>query len=245
MMFKSASKIILYISGIIVLMAQISNGAKVSGTIISDTVWTNDEVVEIIGNVNVASIASLTIEAGTVVRVGYLMSLEVAGHLAVEGREGEQVIFTSAADTAGGDPSPGDWYSILFTEGASGAFNYCTIRNSINSIYATSATIEAYDCRIENFMSRAFFLNCPYEDSLVPVTIDHCVITQSDPAVVGVGIGIYALYGYNLSVSHTEVTHCRNGIEIVSGANRIPHFLIRRCEISKNTGDGIYAYGSG
>jgi len=64
MMFKSASKIILYISGIIVLMAQISNGAKVSGTIISDTVWTNDEVVEIIGNVNVASIASLTIEAG-------------------------------------------------------------------------------------------------------------------------------------------------------------------------------------
>lgn len=245
MVIKATYKIAIFVFCFITVMTQMSYGIAISGTIINDTVWTNDEAIEIVGNLNVSSIASLTIEAGTVVRLGYLMSLDVAGHLVVEGREGEPVIFTSTADTVGGDPSPGNWYSITFSEGADGIFNYCNIRNSINSIYANSAVLEFYECRIENFQNRAFFLNCPYEDSLVPITIDHCVITQTDPASIGVGVGIGILYGYNLSVSRTEITNCRNGIEIASGVNRIPHFKVRRCEISNNLGDGIYAYGSG
>lgn len=70
-----------------------------------DTVWSpSDGVFVIDGTAFVDQGATLTIEAGTVIKFAYGAGLQVHGRLVVEGEEGNPVVFTSLAnDERGGD----------------------------------------------------------------------------------------------------------------------------------------------
>ena len=102
----------------------------VDGMITNDTTWTAGKVYEIQYNVLVATNVTLTIEAGTIIKMprshtdywfGWVAGsagMTVEGHLQINGTKANPVVFTSAADdTWGGDtngdgnrsePQPGD-----------------------------------------------------------------------------------------------------------------------------------------
>ncbi len=104
------------------------NGVSVDGnTISASTVWNNTSVVYYLPQgLTVASGATLTIDAGQVVKFGLgYQSLTVDGTLAADGTATQPVVFTSFRDdSAGGDtnndgsatsPMPGNWNELQFT----------------------------------------------------------------------------------------------------------------------------------
>jgi hypothetical protein len=101
----------------------------VSGTLTENTYWSSidgfDVPYVLTGDLTISSIATLSIEAGTIVKFeyfsgnGYRRSLIVDGTLDVQGTETDHVVFTSNRDdSSGGDtngdggatsPAAGDW----------------------------------------------------------------------------------------------------------------------------------------
>jgi len=82
---------------------------NVSGTIISDTLWTNDKTYHVTGNVGVAPGYTLTIEPGTNVRFTDGYSLNIGGNLIAKGTAELPILFEPV--TVGND-----WNQILFDD---------------------------------------------------------------------------------------------------------------------------------
>jgi parallel beta-helix repeat protein len=110
-----------------------------SGTISSNEIWTSDNVYYVIGDISIASSVTLTIQAGTIVKMGQYRQIIANGVLDVQGTSGSPVIFTSFKDDShGGDtngdgsatsPAAGDWYQIAFNGTSSGSsVQYATIQ---------------------------------------------------------------------------------------------------------------------
>jgi len=100
-----------------------------SGTISGDVTWAKEDGPYIVNYVNIPSGSSLTISPGTIVKVmDDSHAFLVNGTLTIGAASAEQVIITSFKDdTAGGDtngdgaattPTPGDWRSMTFNQGA-------------------------------------------------------------------------------------------------------------------------------
>jgi RHS repeat-associated protein len=102
---------------------------NVSGTISASTTWSlaNSPYV-VVGDVTVASGATLTIEAGVVVKFNSTSrSLRINGSLNAVGSAGSRITFTSYQDDVGGDTNgdgastsgaPGQWNQIRFNAGS-------------------------------------------------------------------------------------------------------------------------------
>jgi hypothetical protein len=110
---------------------------EVSGTIESNETWGPNETYYVSGDVIIDQ-AALTIEAGTVVKFAYGVSVQIIvdhGTLDVNGTEGNYVIFTSMNDNSygetipgsSGNPGSGDWNGSIVDRGTS-YFDYCRIR---------------------------------------------------------------------------------------------------------------------
>ena len=115
-------------------MAQI----EVTQNITQNTQWTSDNVYWVRDNITVTSGATLTIQPGTVVKIGnYFHGLTIEGTLNAVGTAASPVVFTSYADDSyGGDtngdgaatqPARGNWAGLDFKDGSSGQLNYCRI----------------------------------------------------------------------------------------------------------------------
>jgi hypothetical protein len=99
-----------------------SSATAVSGTISQDTTWTADGGPYVVNGLTVENGATLTVEAGTVVKIGYRSGMTVRGAMDVNGAPGARVTITSVRDdSAGGDtngdgeataPSRSDWKTI-------------------------------------------------------------------------------------------------------------------------------------
>ncbi|MCK4403722.1 MAG: S8 family serine peptidase [candidate division Zixibacteria bacterium] len=109
----------------------------VGGTISENTTWYSDYVYMVTSNLTIPSGVTLTIEAGTVVKLESGQSIYVSGILDVQGTSGNPVAFTSwKDDSLGGDsngdggassPNSGDWRYIQFHNG-SNTLDYCLIK---------------------------------------------------------------------------------------------------------------------
>ena len=105
-----------------------------SPLISADTNWISGNVYQVPSCVvTVASEATLTIEAGTVVQFGGPgTGLIIEGNLSALGTSSAPVVFTSSNDNSdsGGSntANPGDWWGIVLREGSSAAFDYTHIR---------------------------------------------------------------------------------------------------------------------
>jgi subtilisin family serine protease len=86
---------------------------SISGMISSDTIWTNDKVYLVDGNVLVSSGITLTIQPGTVVKFNPSTSLLIGGTLIADGTADQKIIFTAATSD-----TPGAWGTIKFTASA-------------------------------------------------------------------------------------------------------------------------------
>ena len=110
---------------------------EVSGTITENTTWTLAESPYIANSVTVAEGATLTVEAGAVVKLDR-RTLFVQGTLDVAGTAAQPVVFTSIRDdSVGGDtngdgdasvPGPGNWESVDFEPGSGGTLTHVAFR---------------------------------------------------------------------------------------------------------------------
>ncbi len=107
----------------------------VSGTLASNTTWTAGNSPYVIGYVVIPTGVTLTIEEGTIVKFsGTYSTLEVNGHLVVNGTETNPAYFTSLNDnsiggsTGNGTPLSTDWGNIMVKEGGIAEINHSVIR---------------------------------------------------------------------------------------------------------------------
>jgi hypothetical protein len=104
------------------------------GTISTPTTWVKGKVYVITGNVTITS--TLTIEAGTVIKLnGARISVNAGGKILANGTAIDRIIFTSIFDdSVCGDtnhdgtattPNKGDWTSLYLNGGTDNTFKYC------------------------------------------------------------------------------------------------------------------------
>lgn len=130
------------------------------GGVLADnqTTWTGDSLREVTESVIVPTGATLTIDAGAILKFapGAGIDINGGGSLVVNGTLAQPVIFTSVRDDAyGGDtnddgtrtkPAAGDWRSLRFHEGSSGLLNHAEIRyggNSVGNPWGAGGAIES------------------------------------------------------------------------------------------------------
>ena len=104
---------------------------QVKGTITGNVTWTHDNIYRITGETTIDKDAVLTIEPGTIVKMGDGVEFYVVGTLNALGASSSRIVFTSIHDdSVGGDtngdgsatsPKPGDWVCIL--PGSDGTVN--------------------------------------------------------------------------------------------------------------------------
>jgi hypothetical protein len=147
---------------------------NVTGQITSNTTWTAGSVYMVSNALTVTNNATLTIEAGTIVKFNntnnyYGINVDTGSELNVEGDPESKVIFTSFKDdSAGGDSnadglsvgSAGDYYRAIRPGGGVTSIDYATIKyaslsidaqcSSTSDISVTSSLIESqmllYQC---------------------------------------------------------------------------------------------------
>ena len=108
------------------------------GELASDETWSSDKIHVLTDDFVVPVGITLTIEAGTIVKVDHNTSdyFTINGTLLVNGTTGQPVIITSDRDdTAGGDtdnstisPSRGNWNGLIFAPGSTGTLANAEVR---------------------------------------------------------------------------------------------------------------------
>ncbi len=157
-----------------------SNAIYVKGDVINTGTWRDLGIPYVInGHQSVNNGHTLTIEAGCVLKftAGNNYKFEVWGALIADGADGNEIVFSSNADT----PAKGDWHSLYFNDpDTNSTLNYCNI---LYSGYGDAALIlkNSYDymnvsnCKIEHSDSRGIYL----QGSSSPV-ITGCEINFND-----------------------------------------------------------------
>ena len=137
------------------------DGIALTGTVAIDQTWGFGSAslpIVIHDSVTVDAGVTLTIPAGTVVKIAASERLQVHGTLDAAGTADDWVVFTSLKDdTYGGDtnadadatlPSPGDWDGIYFNGSGDndgiGNFDYCRVRYGGDASDALDANVYFY-----------------------------------------------------------------------------------------------------
>lgn len=218
---------------------------EISGNLTSDTTWSNSDTIIVTDAVTVTSLATLTIEAGTVIMFRPNTTINIDGTISAPGLAYSRIIFTSSADTAGGSPEAGAWYGMNFREFGAGILENCELRYGIDNIHIFKSSAEFNNCLIENFSGRGIYIDGFYPEPSISVYINNCVIRQEDAALKGTGTGIYAYRMADVFISGTEINGCTYGMYYVGSAAFVPSFQISRCDIRGHVLGGIYTLSGG
>ena len=106
----------------------------VSGTVSSDTVWS--DTIHVVGDVTIEAGATLTIDSGTVIKSDHGRLVRALGAINAGMAGADPVIFTSVDDDSVGEdltdgfdgiPVPGDWEAI-YIDSSTVAFDNVEIR---------------------------------------------------------------------------------------------------------------------
>ncbi len=241
---KKISTILVF--SIFLLSIPISAGKiQVGGTIGQDTTWTGTDTVLVTSIVTVPSYYQLTIEPGMIVMFDNNIRLSVMGRLSAIGTESEPVIFTSAADTAGGLPFAGIWTGISFQTAVAGSMDYCHIRYAREGIYAYLSSPELYQCTIENISNRGLYIDGFDASPMIKPVLECCTIRQSDPDLIGTGIAIFVFRSADITISNCRISGWSNGIELYGLSAIAPRFQVTDSEIKNMASMGIYAHTDG
>jgi len=218
---------------------------EVGGTIYGDTIWTGTDTILVTANVRVDFEARLTIESGTVVLFRPATGLTVNGEFRVQGTETDRVLFSSSSDTTGGSPQAGQWVGLNLSAPSSGSINYCDIKYPADGILTYAGSLEARHCAVSNFTGRGFYVIGATEYPQIRVVIDHCVITQTQPAVVGLGIGVFVFRGCDVTIRDTDILNCSQGVEFYGYGTVDLDFDVVNCNLRHHSLRGIYAHSGG
>lgn len=116
---------------------------NISGILEENETWTNDSVYVVESNLTIPEGVTLTVDAGTIVKISSGASIFVmGGNLDINGSSSSRVIITSLADdSVGGDSggdgitmgSPGDYSTAINAQSGSATVDYAIIRNGTRS----------------------------------------------------------------------------------------------------------------
>jgi hypothetical protein len=146
------------------------NSGSTAITIATPTTWLKGKVYIVTGNVTVTS--TLTIEAGTVIKInGARVSVNGSGKILANGTAAERIVFTSIYDDSYcGDsnndgtattPSKGDWTSLYLNGGTANSFKYCDF------LYAGKNDGGYNNCVLISVAGPSFeFNNCTFAHTL-------------------------------------------------------------------------------
>lgn len=218
---------------------------EVGGTIYSDTTWAGPDTVLVTASVRVDFEARLTIEPGTVVLFQPARGLAVNGEFRVQGTETDRVLFSSSSDTAGGSPQAGQWTGLNLMAPSSGSIDYCDIKYPADGILTYAGFLETRHCTVSNFSGRGYYVVGATAVPQVRVVIDHCVITQTQPAVVGFGTGVFVFRGCDVTIRDTDILNCSQGVEFYGYGTVDLDFDIVNCSLRHHSLRGIYAHSGG
>ena len=155
----------------------------VSGTLTENTYWSSidgfDVPYVLTGDLTISSIATLSIEAGTIVKFeyfsgnGYRRSLIVDGTLDVQGTETDHVVFTSNRDdSSGGDtngdggatsPAAGDWGYIKIN--SSNNLQNCTLKYGGKGYYSSGNYSSTYMVWVNNVQPAITISQCTFNNA--------------------------------------------------------------------------------
>jgi hypothetical protein len=177
-----------------------------------DTTWTCDSVHELAGTLLVAPGATLSLEAGSLVRVakGGLILVQRRGRLVANGNSAAPIVFTSAE--AEGARGPGDWRGVvLIGDGPSHAVNV--------PVYNTLGD------------GRADFGGGPQGDAngscgaLRFVRIEFAGGSLDEAANPGAGLTL-AGCGAGTELDYLQVHRATDGLGLVGGTANLRHVIV-------------------
>jgi hypothetical protein len=214
------------------------------GPITESVTWDPDDPRDgtfyISGDITIEDGGSLTIEAGSVVKVApdheeagadtarVEILVKDGGTLNIEGTGGDPVVFESFTDSS---PTNNDWVGIQFESGSTGSLEHLVIRNAETAITNFSDDVEIDYARIED---------CEWgievwEDILV----EHSVITDCED------YGIYVKDG-TATLSSDTISYCGvSGVDMApwsQGASGLA--VISSSYIHHNDDYGVHLSGS-
>ncbi len=241
---KNACLTAIYVIGLVVFTDTVlmAGSVNVGGAIDSDTIWTATDTVEVTTDITVNNLASLTIEAGTVVLFLPGITLNVDGILRAEGTAETPVIFNSISEKLGITPMAGDWLGLNYQPGSSGALQYCEISYASNGVNVYIAAPEVTGCTIRNFVNAGIYADGGSASSPIGPTITDCVIEQTKASLKGSGKGIYAFRKALITVSNSRITDCQYGIECYASVGLAPQFDVNDCTIKNSSLFNIYTH---
>jgi uncharacterized repeat protein (TIGR01451 family) len=209
-----AAALLLLLRASVFGQATAANGAAaaaridVCGPVMTDTTWTAAHVYVQTCGVTVAAGVTLTVEPGTVVKLGG-SDFVVNGTMVAEGTAEAPIVFTSLADDAnGGDtngdgPSqgqPGQWFALTFGAGSHGRIAHAIVQYGGGNYwyYGSKALIRSFNSDL----------------SLDHVTLQHSankgLYAENTALSVTQGSttdnGDYGLYCYGSGASPIEIT---------------------------------------
>jgi len=225
--------------------AALSATVATTGIISGETTWSRDDTVLVSGILIVAVTGRLTVEAGTRVFCDPGARLIVSGELRADGGSTQRILFTSRADTVGGQPTAGAWGGIIFQSNGQGLLRHCDIRYATECVSALGSSPTVENSVIENFSIAG--CNIDGYDAFPRTTprIEDCIIMQTDPELVGVGSGIAVYHQADVTITGCRVRRCRDGIGLYGYSVMAPYFTITNSEIGDNARYGIYTYAEG
>jgi hypothetical protein len=178
------------------------NSRAYGGLLAGSETWTSDSLREITSVVVVPNSATLTIEAGALIKFqpGMGIDVQAGGRLVTRGSPAQPVVFTSFRDDAwGGDtnedgtqtkPAAGDWRSLRFEDGATGELNHARVLfggNSVGNPWGAGGAIETLG---GPFTAR----NCVIADALKDgafcygtTRFENCLVLRCDRGLTAVG----------------------------------------------------------
>lgn len=204
--------------------------AQVSGSIASDTTWTeSSSPVLVSGTVVVPSGRTLSIESGTIVTFAAGSGLVVEGKLVATGTAADTIVFTSSAPS----PSRGDWNGIEFrnTSNVGSTLRYVRVEwtgagSSQAAIYYGTG---AYGVALENIHVR--------ESSGDGVNLRASSLAITDSRFEQItGYGVFSDLFSNFQLRRSVVEYCtEGGVRIpLNAAPTVDSTVIR------HNGYGIY-----
>jgi flagellar hook assembly protein FlgD len=201
------------------------------GTISAAETWLHGMNWVLTGTVTVAAAATLTVDAGTVVKFGngtYGNYLVVNGTLMAGGTSASPISFTSASAT----PAAGDWSFVSFTAGASASqLSYVTFQYGggwgwDSMVYVQGSSPSFDHVTIASSQSIGLDMNTP---GGAP-TITYSTIANNG------SYGLYSSSGTGGTVDHT--TFSGNGRWGIYASNA--PLAVRNCAFVANAGGGLY-----
>ena len=212
---------------------------EIDGYIVNDTVWTAGDTIFVPTGVHVLMDKQLDIEAGAVVMFGPDADLKISGYLSAVGEEDAPIVFAPRSDTVGGSPSAGDWKGLYVALGGGGLLSRCHVSHAKYGVrvWGASATIDR--CSIENFGDYGIYLNRRGQVPYPEIAITDCIISQTDPGLVGTRTGLATEGSIVLTLTRTSIQGCVVGADFVGCEDGAVDFRISHCDILDNSYYGL------